>query len=466
MKKLASEPVPGAPAPDLGARLQEHQPHLTDNTYNRFASVVLGYLSDFPTAPGSEPQAEPIDTEIVDIPYVEKMNEHIAHNTELTQAAITFTEEQIGELNEKVTRELKACWINDSSLHEEANQTITVLAQTVIRKLKILDSRFGLLADTYAKETDIHTADVTDRMTDSLEDLSNAVFESEKPPEQTTTRHKFRKGREQVVKQSWEESKERLLDRNGLRSRKDILGGSFDSVVHSYRRSIYGWRKLVLDQGVDSDSPDEIDEYQKRYWGVFGEQYVKSLSPKEWASKVINEEINAMLYSDDNEFSQRIDEYLADNDKGDSWSRRHRKDTYESIHADDEPHDRQNEEPDDEYTNYTYANVDYRTMDDSPQHLDAVKTGIYLDFQTLVDAEAKSITPNIKQKLQEYFYDMLSDEAYTPAPTVSETNAELRRLVRRMVVDLHPDAGGDDAWLGTYAGVLFEAVKMKDKKHV
>lgn len=427
-------PIP-ADAELLG-KLEVHHPYLPDPVYENFVERTIDYLGKFP-ADTVEDDASELDCSS----YNDHEAKLITRNEVMRDDGLVSVDELRQPLIRRIKEEFMACRMDDPA-DAELEKAVALLEAGLTQTKRDVNDKSQLyleLLEYSASRTDIAAEELVSRMTEALGNMSDTILESPIMPEPPTGR--FRRKEKDAIYASWERSKAKMLGKIALPERDDILNDYYRSADATFRRTLYGSRDMRLDRGVESDSTEEIDSFQRRFYDQLG-GYKIPLTPREWASQHQTEFVDWLLYAPESPTAQKLN--IADQKNAYS-SRKYRAGKYnESTPKDNIPNDASSFIPN------TPLPETLDPVEVEPEYdFEDQQWEIYKDMQLLVDSRLMSdpavirsgnkISREARGKFMDLCAKVIKESPIDPKKFAPASDEARLRIMKNMMIQVHPD---------------------------
>lgn len=432
--------------------------HLTPNTQEIYQQKIADYVAQ--PLLTSNPEDE--NTQTVEIPEAH-LREQVwisRHKEQVDEAISTvgFSQDQVITFLEQ---EFQACGIDlQSEEFERARATVTKMRDIGADELRKKHQTYTQLIQLFARQSGVTAEEVKDRRQEAIEGAARKIVASEIPPVQPhrvfstpTTRRARREY------SSWERSKQQLVEGLVLPTDSAILEDYYRSADAAFRRSLYGSRHMVLDRGFESDSTEEIDNFQRRYYEKLG-GYRIAITPKEWLSKTRTSNVDWLLYSPESELAQILDELDANQEYG---SRAQRKQRYQrSRRFYDEPDEFETgDEPEPETTgvNEPTTSTDQIDPEDTLSDLSREQIQAIRDIELFIDAnipKAMKIEDwqDLSKRINAVCVRAVQHIKLPGTEYTSTSQKTVGKILARMIALTHPDKADGDPEICGYISIL------------
>lgn len=451
---FASELQPGGE--ELLARIGSHRPYLSPTLFDGFADMTVEYLGQFPAVgPNSDANEAVIGVE--KSLYATVAEEFIADHEQEHLEALEAPEALHTTLTTMIRNEFTASGVDASGeLYDQAMETLAGITENAQYQLAEKSRKYKTLMSWFMGNTANISEELSDRMEEALTQLSEDVIASgempDTPRQSRLTRFAIEKlmGRvsDEQAYEMFNVSKQKVLDSAKPPSREKLTSDFINGASAWYLRTLYGFRELVLDQGFRSDSTEQIDAFQRRYYDELG-GYKIAQSPAEWVESYMRGKVNELLYGD-TEVSQALDAAGAGSF---AYGRRaHRKSA--SGYSQQKATAQEESVGSEEESGYTYQS---HGEDQQPETtLTTPQRQVLGDVVLLIDSYDASgyITQKFRSDLikaaTETIQELWSSQADTP---------NIKAVVKRMMVRLHPDTSAGDLELSKHVTGMYNSLK-------
>lgn len=410
----------------------------------------------------SPPQVSQHDTaEISTSPFASFEQLWTEHGEQLRDEGLVTVDKLAKPLATRIREEFRACGVDEPSpeLQETIEQLEVALSQA---RFGVQDksARYQSLMRYSAGRTDIIAEELTERMTGALTDMSDQILQSDLMPEPPQGR--FRRKEKETIYESWKSSKAKLIGRLLLPERDEILNDYYKSADAAFRRALFGSRRMRLDRGFDSDSIEEIDRFQRRFYDELG-GYRIALTPREWVGKYLNNFVDQLLYDPDSETAQFLDGEARKHSPY-AWEyspREYRKTTNRRTQFDQARNGSM-------ITDVPEVDIHTQVDESRPEaKLDEEQLVVFRDMQLLFDAELKNTppTPAVRAKLMKAGCEVVESMELNSQGLVTNPSLYRDKLLRKMLVKFHPDTQGGDQELCKIISELIARLKPSQPEY-
>ncbi len=429
---------------ELLRNLEAHHPHLPDTVFEDFVERTINYLGEFP--------ADTVSDDASELDY-SSYSDHeavlITQNEVLRDDGLLSIDELRQPLMRRIKEEFMACHVGDPA-DAELEKAFALIEAGVAQTKKDVTAKSQLYQDLleyFACRTDIAAEELTARMTEALGNMSDSILASPIMPKPPTGR--FKRKEKEAIYASWERSKAKMLGKIALPERDDILNDYYRSADASFRRTLYGSRDLRLDRGFDSDSTEEVDSFQRRFYDKLG-GYKIALTPREWVSQHLTEYVDWLLYAPDSPTAQMLE--IADQKNAYS-SRKYRAGKYR-----DSPYKHKSYNNASSFSTNAHVPETPTPSAVEPENgLEDQEWEIYKDMQLLVDSRlindpsvirsGNRISVEARREFMQLCAKVIKESPIDPKKFAPASDEARLRTMKNMMIQVHPDRedGGDAA---------------------
>lgn len=284
--------------------------HLTPPAYKSYQARIREYETQ---AMPAEAQADMPGNELsIDQPLPREKIWKDRHDADIAQAVQALERESDQDsLRATLSNEFLACGLSlDSQEYQKALATLGKVKSVGASELRAKRSTYDHLMRLFARQHGVIADEVSQRRREAVVGAGYLIMSKEAPPD--APHPLFSLPQTHEVYRSWLRSKAELVDKLSLPDDETILDDYYRSADASFRRTLYGSRPMILDRGFESDSTDQIDAWQRRFYSD-KTGYVIALTPAEWMNRRRSHDVKWLLYDDASELSRRLDELDASN---------------------------------------------------------------------------------------------------------------------------------------------------------
>lgn len=285
-----------------------HRSRLTETTYAQFKKQVEEYL-------GSD--CDKIDEAVVSrtTDWLKALGESEIDLNYSPKPETFSTQDYEADILNGVLANFKSAGIENYKDHDilvTAVADITSLLEKSVTELKEKHEVLAYLLENLSTivDSDAMKREVVERKIDNVEAMSQSILNSEEVPK-LSTRSLFGRREAERQRASWERSKQNLIHPDNLPDTETIILDYLNGAIAYYRRTIYGQRELELNRGFGSDSVEQIDSYQKRYFDSQGGQYNIAMTPVEWINEQVLPFVTDTLYGKSSKVAELLDQQPA-----------------------------------------------------------------------------------------------------------------------------------------------------------
>jgi len=422
--------------------LEAHHPYLPDPVFEDFTERTIDYLGKFPADTVGDDASE-LDCSS----YSDHEAKLITQNEVMRDDGLVSIDELRQPLIRRIKEEFMACRMDDPA-DAELEKAVALLEAELTQTKRDVTYKSQLyleLLEYSASRTDIAAEELVSRMTEALGNMSDSILASPIMPEPPTGR--FGRKEKDAIYASWERSKAKMLGKIALPEREDILDDYYRSADASFRRSLYGSKELRLDRGSDSDSTEEIDSFQRRFYDQLG-GYNIALTPREWVSQHQTEYVDWLLYAPDSPTAQILDTA----DKQNAYSSR----KYRAGNYSESTYNYKSSNDASSFITDTHVPETPEPVEVEPENdLEGQQWEIYKDMQLLVDSRLISdpsvirsgnrISKEARREFMGLCAKVIKESPLDPKKFAPASDEARLRIMKNMMIQVHPDRedGGD-----------------------
>ena len=338
-------------------------------------------------------------------------------------------------LGEDATRDMQEA--ATESMKRAAHESTVMLDSAQLRHLSLID---------YFFDSGFQSKDIAERLEKerirAMRKIAGNIRESVEEPGKL---HPFRRRVYDEAGMAQSHSVRSAF--NTIPTREQVTEDYLQGVRAALKRSVYGWRLLVLDRGLDSDDSSQIDSFQREHYEFFGDhkggEYIIALTPGEYAEKYLRAQVMELLYGD-GEVSRFLDQKVADDSYAAS-SRDYRKHTARRSYDESRIKQDARNQGDDSWAR-AHANETMHSQQAAAQNLapemgadwSDTQRNAYQDMLLFFDTQdLRNISEEDKRLILTTCWQVIGEmrsRQYTPANPVDR-----HKTLRSMQRHLHPD---------------------------